>query len=327
MGAASATKSASIDADFKEAPESGHTTKLETKILKTTATAACLMRDRVWVSEVISRREIILWGRSVLCEGCRERFCLIAQGSSVGALANRRVNKSIGSFVPDHCGGGKFVNGILCTAGLMGCPETSNDHLGVAPRFVWLAFVRCCSVLGVCVGNMCTPSNAWAPTSRQDDRALRHSEKLQTLLLDCFRDVVETPLFVYERLGSLIGQTGRHLRHAAIAAASTSFAYIDRDVLETIRSPPLSLCQGDIADNVRRLAEMNGVTEPVGKHLKQLMAEGVPQTHIEDALRLLLNTPCTMTSVEQGHASGAQLLRAHPTYGEDALIGGLGRAA
>ncbi len=137
---------------------------------------------------------------------------------------------------------------------------------------------------------------------------------------------MNTPLYVYDCVARLAGQSCHYFRHCAIRAATVTAAYIQRDVWEVLYSPPLSLCRGDVEENVRRLAETDrdDIDEPVSRQLRDLMDNDVPQSHVQDALRLLAESPCSTTLVEQGHGSAAQIVRHHSSYGEAAIRGCLG---
>lgn len=112
----------------------------------------------------------------------------------------------------------------------------------------------------------------------------------------------------------------QELRHWALQGALTACGYMQRDIFDDLKKEPVSLTQGDIMENLRQLkARTTTIHDHTTQQIKNLLDLGYPAEAIESALRLALDAPCTVNTVEQGHSSGAVLMRDHERYTEKAL--------
>ena len=155
----------------------------------------------------------------------------------------------------------------------------------------------------------------------EDDRFLMKVDKMHQDLQDDLVSLSRIPWLVWQRLSSWIpGIPSQRLKHDTLTAAAASFAYIEREVFSSVRTGILSLAQGDIPANVRRLQEgVVGQECQACQKLLALLALGELVAHVEQALRLLQQVPCTSTLVEEGHASGAMIKKHHKHIGEPQL--------
>ena len=127
-------------------------------------------------------------------------------------------------------------------------------------------------------------------------------------------------ILLWSRVASVVGVEASAMQHATVYSAAATVGYISRDVFDDIRREPLSLTQGDIAENVRQLMLRAGEpSDATTRKLKRLLEAGEPQGHIVDALVLLRDAPCSSALVEEGHAAGSVLKKHHEGYGEAAL--------
>ena len=78
------------------------------------------------------------------------------------------------------------------------------------------------------------------------------------------------------------------------------------------------MLQGDIRQNLENLfrRDFRKVTDPLERNLIELHDLGVTIEYLIRCLELLRDTPCSTNMVEQGHGSGAVLMRGHQLYEE-----------
>ena len=155
-----------------------------------------------------------------------------------------------------------------------------------------------------------------------DDRLLRRGTHMQDLMHEKLRYLTNLPKLVWERCAHLVGSecSWQDLRHWGLQAAFTAVGYMQRDVFDDLKRDPFCLTQGDIAANLQELCTRTTI---IGDHttqqIKTLLDLGYPSEALASALALLRDTPCSVNTVEQGHASGAVLMREHEQYTEKAL--------
>lgn len=155
-----------------------------------------------------------------------------------------------------------------------------------------------------------------------DDRLLRNGGRLEGLMHESIQRLSELPVLLFERCASLVGSgcVWQDLRHWGMRAAFTAGAYMYREVFDDLRQEPLSLTQGDIPEKLQQLrARTDTIEDPTVQQIWNLLQVGFPEEAIVSGLTLLRDTPSTVNCVEQGHASGACLMRDHECYSEKAL--------
>lgn len=156
----------------------------------------------------------------------------------------------------------------------------------------------------------------------KDDRFLKRADKLWVDLEDHIRAVGQIDMFVWGRLGAVVGMSPGNIRHEVLLASCASAGYMYRDAWCDVRKEPFSLTQKDIAHNVRLLAEREiaDIRDPTVRQLKRLLSvEEVNEEQLQDLLLLLRDSPCSGNLCEEGHASGAILHRYHSDYSKDTL--------
>lgn len=80
------------------------------------------------------------------------------------------------------------------------------------------------------------------------------------------------------------------------------------------------MCQGDIAAKVAELAgKQSPILDPLVQRMRRSLDAGTPECALVDALSLLREAPASTALVEEGHASGAVLMKDHERYSEKPL--------
>ena len=155
----------------------------------------------------------------------------------------------------------------------------------------------------------------------KDDRFLRYADEYHRLLLDTLEQVTQIGDVSWARFGDVVGVSAQDIKHCTVYTATAAVAYIEREVFTTIKGGILGLTQGNIQDNVAALAG-----EPPGEikdieldQIRRLLAAGEPAEHIVDAIKLLRESPCTTSLVEEGHGSASVLRKYHDDYSAAAL--------
>lgn len=157
-----------------------------------------------------------------------------------------------------------------------------------------------------------------------DDRFLRFGTEIRQVIPEQMAAICSYPSQLWERLASLVGGgcTAADIQHAGTHAAAVCSGYLEVDVFAVLDRPPFSLCQGSIEENASRIgkADPTDLPDELSRKIRTALYLGVHPSRLEQGLRLLRGAPCSVTTVEQPHASGAVLLRDHCLYGQDTLV-------
>ena len=110
-------------------------------------------------------------------------------------------------------------------------------------------------------------------------------------------------------------------RAICILGGHLAFHFFWRRVLQPAGELPWSLCQGDLAHNLKDLGE-GDVTppDPVSSKLWQMLQSGFSEASLVRTLELMHDMPWSTLPAEQQHGSMAALHRHHPEYSNPTLV-------
>jgi hypothetical protein len=157
-----------------------------------------------------------------------------------------------------------------------------------------------------------------------DDRFLRFGAEMRSELPKTMAKICALPDLLWERLAFVVGPDclAADLQDDCTFAASVCCGYMESDCFSTLDTLPFSLTQGSIEDNVHKISQVprQDLNDAISLKIKTALGLGVDPARLVAGLRLMLDAPCSVTTVEQSHASGAVLLRDHGQYGEASLV-------
>ena len=154
----------------------------------------------------------------------------------------------------------------------------------------------------------------------EDSRVAKVYPALWAAAAEEMKWLVDLDADVWSMLGETCGMVGSDLASKCIAGGHTSFHFLWRRVLRPASQLPWSLCRGNVAENIRGLADAPCPEEPVSKQLWQLLSMGYSARKVEMTIGLLGEIPWTTLVAEQQHGSLAQFKRHHPEYGPLTLV-------
>ena len=166
-------------------------------------------------------------------------------------------------------------------------------------------------------------SDSAASMMLEDDRFLLHCDDLWQSMVSEHQFFQQIPVQMWRWLVELVpgGLEFSHLQSGAVLGGLRSLGYNFRDSFADLRHHPLSLTQGDLAQNIEDLMAMRfaDITDDVARSVRLALESSVPKQHMIDLLTLVRQTPCATNLVEQGHGSGAHIMKAHSLYGATTL--------
>lgn len=168
-------------------------------------------------------------------------------------------------------------------------------------------------ILGVVVCS-CAVADSVLHVLQDDDRLLRQLPVIEEELKIGLDYVSKLPAGALGFVGEVVGVRVERLRHEAMQAALVQAAHI-RSALRVAHEHPWSLATGDIEENLRLLANGPRPREETAQKVYDLLDVGVDIQEVAAGLRLLLDTPWSSESVEQGHAATSRVLRYHKQVG------------
>ena len=149
----------------------------------------------------------------------------------------------------------------------------------------------------------------WAPVYREEPH-----EELAVL--------AHLPDLVWQRMCLSMDDTAgwRELRHDSLMAAIKCASYLQQEVFEELDCLPFSLTQGDIRANLAAFKDQPQaeVEDETAKKIHKLLALGYDIDELARSVELIQHAACTVNTVEQGHGSGAALVKKH-TYSAEVL--------
>ena len=150
--------------------------------------------------------------------------------------------------------------------------------------------------------------------------ALRYDEYWKALCED-MKYIVELPESVWETAASIIELEPDEFRSSCIQGGHVSFHFFWRRVLQPAGELPWSLCQGDLAQNLKALGERDvPPPDPVSSKLWQMVRSDFSEASLVRTLELMRDISWSTLPVEQQHGSMASLHRHHPEYTTETLV-------
>ena len=149
-----------------------------------------------------------------------------------------------------------------------------------------------------------------------DDRILLRRDFLLQQLHEGVEYALNISDKVMQRIAALVdpGMDWRELRQTVHRAVLVTAGYVYRDVFKELFTEPLSATQGDLLANVREIGQQTRKWKSrLWQQIQRLVAKDLDEAEIVRGLKLLRQIPGMIGLVEEGHASGAMLMRAHPT--------------
>ena len=146
----------------------------------------------------------------------------------------------------------------------------------------------------------------------EDDRFLMHADKLWDGLIAERNYLMSAPQLLYDSVSALLHIKADEFKRDVRDASLTSIADLFMECWVPLSQPPLKYTQRDVRANIRDLMQDMTVVDEVSLEMQTLALMG----HADDVIAaciLLKETAMSTTMVEQAHASGAQLMRRHPT--------------
>ena len=153
----------------------------------------------------------------------------------------------------------------------------------------------------------------------EDDRFLLHADKLWDVLIAEHNYLMSAPQLLYDSVGALLHIDAEEFKSDVIEASLTSISYLYMECWVPLSQPPLKYTQGDVRANIEDLKKDMSVVDEVSLKMQTLALMGYEDDVIA-ACHQLKETALSLTAVEQAHASGAQLMRRHPTLESVSLL-------
>jgi len=164
------------------------------------------------------------------------------------------------------------------------------------------------------------PSEFFVVEMLADDRLLKRSQELHDGVVERMVSIAELPGLVWSRIAATSGTATEEFKHDVLLAMCVSYGYLVRDVFRAVWADPLRMAQGDIEANVAALGARDlPINDDMVARMRSLLDAGTPQQYVVDGLRLLQDSPCSIALVEEGHASGAVIMKDHERLSEKAL--------
>ena len=126
---------------------------------------------------------------------------------------------------------------------------------------------------------------------------------------------------VWRRCASLLDMDAMKVRSDTLFRLLVAFGFMYREVFDDLKSYPLRLTQGSIAENIRALInDGEEIHDELALRIRRFIKDcGSDPDEAQRSLELLLDMPCSGKLPEEGHASGSVIKKPHPEYSEQLL--------
>jgi hypothetical protein len=157
-----------------------------------------------------------------------------------------------------------------------------------------------------------------------DDRVFMHAADYRGQLDEEVDRLLDIPDYTWTRLVAMIGpevDIGR-LMHLAFKGAFISYGYLWSHIFKQLLDGLLKLTQGDLEQNLTNLFAVGdpGTLHPeLRKVWRCYHVHGISMAYLELCVRLLKEICATSNLVEQGHGTGAVIMKLHQQLGESML--------
>ena len=157
------------------------------------------------------------------------------------------------------------------------------------------------------------PTEQFLTSMLEDDRLLRHLERLEADMQVNIQKVCDVPPHVYSLVASLAGDDdlcGERLQQMTVSCTLASRAFLDRAVIRPCHALPFSLALGDISANLHALSVGPPPSNLTSRKIKALLEMGYSHGELISGIQLWKDASFTAHCVEKGHKACAVMLEA-----------------
>jgi len=154
----------------------------------------------------------------------------------------------------------------------------------------------------------------------QDDRLAMRGPAIRETMEKELQYVHSLDNYTWGRLADVANSTVPTVRDNTIRSVLISKGYMVHKFLDPADKEPWTLARGDVADNIRRLAEGPRPEHPVSIAIWELWYLGYNRVLLRKAVEKLAAINWSTAAVEQGHGSLATIHKFHPEYGPETLM-------
>jgi len=151
----------------------------------------------------------------------------------------------------------------------------------------------------------------------KDDRLITRNADIVRILREEADILLGLPQLVWRRLRDRVTmvEDAHELRQIALRGQLTMYGGVRRRVLNRLEGEPFCLAEGDVAANVRALAEQaEEPTQLVHWKAWRMLKKGVPDRFIVGAVNEFPKLRCSSIEAEQGHIAVSLQRRYHKQY-------------
>ena len=198
-------------------------------------------------------------------------------------------------------------------------PKASDYHLGgfrrKSPKVMHF----------LCLASLSSsPADGLLGELLKDDRLVLHLAEYKDCMRSEMQWLCDLPDGIYSVLAGLcdIDVTGHLLRSQVLQCAHISLGFVHERIWSAVDRYPWKLALGDRLKTVDDLRKLDAppADEPLTRKVWYLAKEKFPDVQLAEALGMLAHIGWSSATVEQLHASAAQVKRRHHMYGLNSLI-------
>ena len=199
-----------------------------------------------------------------------------------------------------------FNNAYIKVYNLMGDKTVLTEHLGgykrATPAVKLFLALNALSMLHI---------EAFLLKMLNDDRLLRHADEVIMAITLGLQSVVDLSPLIWRRSALAVGVSEDELIDGVMECMLLSYGSLWHEVLRQLTQEPWCMLRGDIAENVRILAQRTSpISNDMVQRMKNMLDAGEPQDLLVDTLVLTQDAPTSIKVVEQAHAVAEELLTA-----------------
>ena len=213
-------------------------------------------------------------------------------------------------FLRSICGG---VEGAVQQ--LTDDTTASNQNIGSFAR----SSVEVRLLLASCAVGL-APIEALILELMNDDRLLIRRGELEAMVVRVMTETAHLPALVWARLALTVRVSAADVQDECLYVMMIAYGITNREVFAELYEYPLRMTQGSITANIEalRATPIEDLYDTMTQRMKNLITMG-REGELEEALELWKETATTSKVVEEGHASGAVMLREHELLTEKGL--------
>ena len=152
------------------------------------------------------------------------------------------------------------------------------------------------------------PSESMLLELFEDDRFLLHCDAMWAGLIEEHEYLLSAPKLLWNRMAEALGMSPHDFKGCVLDASLTSISYLYMDSWLPLTKPPFKYIVGNLNANLETLKAEEGVTDPISLQMQTLLLS-CRESDVRAACLLCREASLTGILVEQGHASGAQLMK------------------